>query len=140
MQNQDSPEAQGSPAEVVPTTPLGSYEFSAGENVLFKGLALRMSSLGFLLLVLAALDIPSLLNGNLTSAFMAVLFTVTGTWTFFTAYSVRSIVNTEGSDISHLMAALTSLLHLLTMGVILVVVLVGMSASGSVGNLLSRFL
>jgi hypothetical protein len=43
---------------------------------------------------------------------------------------VRSIVDTEGSDISHLMVALTSLRNLMTMGVILVVVLVGLAVSG----------
>ena len=117
MEHQDSAET------VAPPTPGGPYEFTSKDNLLFKGLAVRMSSLGFFLLVLAALDMPALLRGEVESALVALLLAVTGTWSFFTANAVRNIVETEGSDISHLFVALKSLLHLLTIGVILVLVL-----------------
>ncbi len=139
MQDQDSPEPAGPAPPVDRTPPTEPYEFSDEDNVLFKGLAIRMSSLGFLLLILAALDMPSLLRGEGRAALMATLFAVTGAWSFYTAYSVRSIVETEGSDISHLMAALTSLLPLLTMGVVVVLILVVLATSGTLVSLYDRF-
>lgn len=122
MENQDSAETAGTPA------PGGPYEFSDEDNVLFKGLAWRMSVLGFFLLVLATLNMPALLAMDGVATALAWLFTVTGAWSFFTAYSVRGIAQTEGHDISHLMKALNSVRHLLTLGVVLVVVLVSVAA------------
>ena len=60
MENQDSAEAQDSTetqdateADALPE-PGGAYEFSDEDNVLFKGLATRMTALGFFLIALAA--------------------------------------------------------------------------------------
>ena len=50
--------------------------------------------------------------------------------TWGTASSLRRIVDTEGSDISHLMAALGSLHNLLTLAVVLVTILLAVGASG----------
>ena len=47
---------------------------------------------------------------------------------YYTAYSVRSIVETEGKDISHLMLALGSLRRLLTLAVLLVLILLVLDA------------
>ncbi len=124
MANKDSTETVG------PPTPGAPYEFSDEDNVLFKGLALRMSSLGFFLLVLAALDMPALLRAEGRAVVVAILYMVTGAWSFLTAYSIRSIVETEGSDISHLLSALKSLRHLLTLAVVLVMILLALAAKG----------
>ncbi len=132
MENQDSTETVG------PPTPGGSYEFSDEDNALFKGLALRMSSLGFFLLVLAALDMPALLRAEGRAVVVAILYTVTGAWSFYTAYSVRSIVGTEGSDIPHLLSALKSLRHLLTLAVVLVVILLALAAKGLLVTVINR--
>ena len=113
----------------------GPYEFSDEGNTLFGGLALRMSSLGVFLLILALLDTPSILSGDGTATILAILYTVTGAWSFYTAYSVRSIVTTEGSDISHLMVALKSLRGLLTLTVVLVLILLVLGAGGYVVSL-----
>ena len=131
MENQESAENtanQDSAETVAHEASDGPYEFSDADNVLFKGLALRMSALGFFLLVLATLDMPALLRGDRTAAVVAFLYVVTGAWSFFTAYSVRSIVETEGKDISHLMLALKSLRRLLTLAVLLVVTLLALDA------------
>lgn len=134
MENQDSTEAKDSTetrdateADGLPE-PGGAYEFSDADNVLFKGLAARMTVLGFFLIALAALDMPALLRGEGMAALFAFLFTVTGAWTFYTAYSVRSIAETEGNDISHLMFALGSLRRLLSLAVVLVLILLTVDA------------
>ena len=134
IENQDSPEAQDSTeaqdssgADSSPE-PGGPYEFSDEDNILFKGLATRMTALGFFLIALAALDMPALLRGEGMAALFAFLFSVTGAWSFYTAYSVRSTVETEGDDISHLMFALGSVRHLLSLAVVLVLILLVLDA------------
>ena len=87
-----------------------------------------MTALGFFLIALAALDMPALLRGEGMAALFAFLFAVTGAWTFYTAYSVRSIAETEGNDISHLMFALGSLRRLLSLAVVLVLILLTVDA------------
>jgi len=97
-----------------------------------------MSALGFFLVVLALLDAPTLLNGDRRATLLAILYTVTGTWSFYTAYSVRSIVNTEGSDISHLMVALKSLRKLLTLTPVLVLILLILSSRAHLTTLFAE--
>ena len=133
MENQDSTEADTVAALG------GPYEFSDEDNVLFKGLAARMTALGFFLIALAALDMPALLRGERMAALFAVLFSVTGAWTFHTAYSVRSIAETEGQDISHLMYALRSMRNLLSVAVVLVLVLLTFDARELLASVFERF-
>jgi len=86
MENRDSAENTAnldSPETAALEAPGGPYEFSDADNVLLKGLALRMSALGFFLLVLATLDMPALLRGDGTAALVAFLYAITGAWTFY---------------------------------------------------------
>ena len=132
MENQDQTE------DATSSEGGGPYEFSEGDNLLFKGLALRMTALGFFLLVLATLGMPSLLSGDRLATVVALLYLVTGVWSFLTAYSVRSIVETEGNDISHLMLALRSLRRLLSLAVVLVLILLTLDARELLVNTFNR--
>ena len=136
---QDSTQNQDSTATDTVAASGGPYEFSDEDNVLFKGLAARMTALGFFLIALAALDMPALLRGERMAALFAVLFLVTGAWTFHTAYSVRSIAETEGQDISHLMYALRSMRNLLSLAVVLVLVLLTFDARELLASVFDRF-
>ncbi len=124
MEDVTSMEAAGTPATG------GGYEFSPEDDDLFKGLSNRMRYLAVLLVILALLGIPAILGGGGYTALVTLLYTVTGVLTFGVARSLRRIVTTEGSDISHLMSALGSLNNLLTFVVILVTILLTVGAGG----------
>lgn len=64
---------------------------------------------------------------------------MTGAWTFSTAYSVRSIVETEGQDISHLMFALRSMRNLLSLAVVLVLFLLTFDARELLTSVFGEF-
>ncbi len=124
MEDVTSMEAAGTPATG------GGYECSPEDDDLFKGLSNRMRYLAVLLVILALLGIPAILGGGGYTALVTLLYTVTGVLTFGVARSLRRIVTTEGSDISHLMSALGSLNNLLTFVVILVTILLTVGAGG----------
>ena len=110
--------------------PGGPYEFSSEDTALFGALTRWMRFLALLLIILALLKASSILRGDVTAALVMILYTVTGAWTFRTARSFRRIVDSEGSDISHLMAALGGLNDVLTVAVVLVTILLALGTGG----------
>ena len=82
------------------------YEFDEGENAVFSSLASGMKFVGVVLMILGALSILSALAGNFGAAVNGVIYLLIGIWTRSAANSIRAIVDTEGSDIMHLMNAM----------------------------------
>jgi hypothetical protein len=95
-----------------PTRP--QYEFDPEQNALIGSLAAKMRFVG---LVLIALGVLALLgsaatfrdvrDGNLI--IFGLLQVIIGVWTRSAASSFRQVVETKGSDITHLMDALDDL-------------------------------
>ncbi len=87
------------------------YEFKPGENKIIGQLASKMNFVGLFLLavgvlviahgVIVAVHYGPIISGTLTA--------VVGIWTQRASVSFRSVVQTEGRDISHLMRALEDL-------------------------------
>lgn len=106
---QNPPGAPESPAEERPSA--GTYEFNQAENRVFAGLARRMRFVG---LIITAIGGFSLVAGfstqiSLTQVIAAVVYLLIGAFTVSAATEFRRVVQTQGSDISHLMEALSSL-------------------------------
>src|SRR5581483_3499046 len=103
---------------VPPTRPkhrAGSYEFSADQNKLLSILSSKMTFVGLFglaigILVIIAGVIHRRPGAILSGAFYAVF----GIWTHRAGVSLRHIVDTEGSDIQHLMYAIEDLRKLYT--------------------------
>jgi cell division protein FtsL len=100
----------GAPANSVRATEK-QYEFKPGENKIIGELASRMNFVGLFLLAVGILVIAHgvvvavhwgpIISGTLTC--------VVGIWTQRASVSFRSVVQTQGCDISHLMRALEDL-------------------------------
>ena len=113
------------------------YEFSSMQNSTIQTLADRMKAIGILFLVFAGFaaiggffvlfkSIPSAV-----SAFLEVaLFGFVGLWTYRGAAAFHLIVQTRGSDISHLMDALEDLRKIYNLQFWLMVVILGLMALG----------
>jgi hypothetical protein len=91
------------------------YEFNQGENAVFSSLASGMKFVGIALMVLGALSILLALAGDFGAAVSGVIYLLIGIWTRSAANSIRAIVDTEGSDIMHLMNAMGDLKKLYTL-------------------------
>ena len=106
---------------------LPQYEFSAEENSLVAQLAKKLGCVGFFMLVLGSIYafsaiVPAIPTGPVNLNTMAIpaiflvifgsvalVFLATGGAMRGAARSFNQIADTQGSDISHLMAALTKL-------------------------------
>jgi hypothetical protein len=86
------------------------YEFKASENRIIGQLAWKMNFVGLFLLanglLIIAIGIGVFHAGPIISG---TLTCVVGLWTQRASVSFRSVVDTEGHDISHLMKALDDL-------------------------------
>jgi hypothetical protein len=91
------------------------YEFDSGENTIFQDLAAKMNFVAYAMIILGVLSSLSALTGDWSTAVMGVCYIFTGLWTRSAARSFRKIVHTEGSDINHLMGAMTDLTKLYTL-------------------------
>lgn len=107
--------------------PGNGYEFTGEQNRVIRSLARKMQAVGIFMLVLGALA----LAGFVASLFgtpagvwipVAVFFALIGVWTVRAGREFRQVVETEGSDISHLMTALTELKKFYTLNFWLFVV------------------
>lgn len=107
-----------------------AYEYTAEQNQLIADLARKMLGVGVFLALIGAVT----LIAGLTSAwrarvdvavilFLAAAFLlIVATWTILAARSFRKIVDTEGHDIDHTMAALAQLRRFYTLHFWLIVV------------------
>jgi hypothetical protein len=85
------------------------YEFNQGENAVFSTLASSMKFVAIALMVLGALSILLVLTGDFSTLVSGVVYIFIGIWTRSAANSIRAVVDTEGSDIMHLMNAMGDL-------------------------------
>ena len=101
----------------------GGYEFDAEQNELIADLARKMLGVGTFLFLIGALallgavasGLGSRLDAAVVLVFAAAFFLAVASWTTAAAKSFRKIVETEGSDIPHTMAALAQLRRFYTL-------------------------
>ena len=103
------------------------YEFSDAQNEVMLDLARKMQGVGIFMLVLGTLALIGFVVSLFAEPqgvwiFVAAFFLVIGVWTVRAAREFRQVVTTEGSDISHLMTALTELKKFYTLNFWLFVV------------------
>lgn len=95
------------------------YEFTGSQNELIEDLAARMNFVGILMIIGAILSLvaslATLLMGetkgvfDLSAVVQAAFLFITGWWTRNAAQSFNRVVNTTGSDIENILAALGEL-------------------------------
>jgi disulfide bond formation protein DsbB len=107
-----------------------AYEFDARQNELVGTLATRMRWVAYFLLVAGALvgvaGMGSLAEGGILGIIQAGFMIIIGVWTKRAAAAFDGIVQTEGSDIPNLMAALGELKKLYTMQFWVVALAIGL--------------
>ena len=107
-----------------------AYEFDDGQNELIGKLAHRMQWVAYFLLVAGALTgalgLGTVAEGGIVHAIQAGFMIVVGVWTRRAAVAFEGIVQTEGSDISNLMAALAELKKLYTLQFWVIAVAIGL--------------
>jgi hypothetical protein len=111
MNTSDSPLTRAEPVA-------DPYEFTAEQNAIVAALGTKMQFVG---LVVLALGVVAVLTGFSRSKYDArpilagVLYALIGFWTSRAGSQFRSIADTRGHDVSHLMAALVDLRKLYTL-------------------------
>ncbi len=110
-----------SPAAAAAAVP-NQYEFSYSENAVLGNLGSKMSVVGLFMLGIGLFFFVSGIvrwtqshDLDVGLLFLSLLFIVVGIWTHRAGREFRSVAETEGKDISHLMGALTNLLKLYTL-------------------------
>ena len=107
-----------------------NYEFTAEQNHLIADLAKKMLCLGIFLLLTGALALAgccasawsSRADAAVVLVLAAAFFLAIGSWTVAASGSFRRIVETEGHDIPHTMAALAQLRRFYTLHFWLIIV------------------
>jgi hypothetical protein len=104
------------PSSVNPSVAVREYEFDEYENVVIEKLSSRLALLSYSVMtvialrllvgVLAARHSPAALGGAVIEG---LLFAVFAASMLRASRSLKSVVRTEGDDVSHLMSALGSL-------------------------------
>lgn len=118
-----------------------NYEFDRQQNRIIADLAKKMTGVGLFLIIAgvtlllaAAVGARSEQVANLwILALAGAFFVITGTFTFRGGRSFRRIVDSEGNDIAHTMAALTQLDRFFTVNFWLVFAFVLLVISALVG-------
>lgn len=112
-----------------------AYEFTPTQNLTLQVLSHRMKFIGLLYLVFAGIVGIAGISMLLTSlaqalaAFLEVVFfAFLGLWTYRGAAAFRLIVETRGSDISHLMDALENLRRIYNLQFWLMIGMLGLIA------------
>ena len=109
------------PASVAPA---GSpqYEFTYSENSIIANLGSKMSFVGLFMLGIGLFFFASVIirwvqshHLEVALLFLTLLFIVVGIWTHRAGREFRSVAESHGKDISHLMRALENLLKLYTL-------------------------
>jgi hypothetical protein len=112
MSQGDAPAAAGSVPATTASESSPQYEFTPGQNVTIGELAAKMRFVGFFLILGGVLQCLSVLAGHLGGLISGLVYIFLGVWTRNAAASFQKIVDTEGSDITHLMSALNDLLRM----------------------------
>jgi hypothetical protein len=102
-----------------------SYEFTADQNHLIGTLASRMKFVAIFLIVLGCImGLAGLfsLPAGVVYLVIAAIYIIIGIWTIGAANAFKKIVDTEASDISHLMNALNELKKLYTLQYVLSII------------------
>src|SRR5271157_786766 len=104
--------------------PAGSpqYEFTDSENSIIGNLGSKMSFVGLFMLGIGLFFFASVIirwvqshHLEVALLFLTLLFIVVGIWTHRAGREFRSVAESHGKDISHLMGALENLLKLYTL-------------------------
>lgn len=103
----------------VPPAGSSQYEFSYSENSIISNLGSKMSFVGLFMLGIGLFFFVSVIIRWVQThylevglLFLTLLFFVVGIWTHRAGREFRSVAETQGKDISHLMGALENLLKL----------------------------
>ena len=115
-----------------PGSSFREYEFNAQQNALFRRLATTMKFVGYAFIASAAMyaipTIVTLYSNDVVVALVKVgqvgLIVAAGVWTTRAAANMKSIVETEGNDMEHLMQAMGELNKLFTLGMVLIVIMI----------------
>lgn len=102
-----------------------TYEFTTDQNQLIGTLAGRMKFVAIFFIVLGCImGLAGLFNlpAGIVYLVMAAIYIIIGIWTIGASNSFKKIVETEASDISHLMNALNELKKLYTLQYVLVII------------------
>jgi hypothetical protein len=98
------------------------FEFSQSENTVVGNLGSKMSFVGLFMLGIGLFFFSSGVvrwaqrhDLDVSLLFLSLLFIVVGIWTHRAGREFRSVAETQGRDISHLMTALSNLLKLYTL-------------------------
>ena len=94
---------------------MDNYEFSEPQNTQFSKLAASMTFVGTAMIVLGAFSGITIFFGSIQNILTAAFYIFIGIWTRNAGQAFQSIVDTEGSDISHLMSAIGNLEKLFTL-------------------------
>lgn len=111
------------PSSVEPAAPAvagsSKYEFCESENAVVGSLGSKMSFVGLFMLGIGLSFVISAIvhwqrrrELELGLLFLTLLFMVFGIWTHRAGREFQKVAGTEGSDVSHLMLALTNLRRL----------------------------
>lgn len=124
----------------------GEYEFGAEEEEEFSTLSSAMKFVGIAQIVFGLVRaVGGAVQGgagNIAGGIVsAIVIALIGIWTVRAASSVQKIVDTEGSDVSHLMDAVGELTKLYSLqrlliiiGIALLILLVGLGAAGALAG------
>ncbi len=112
------------PPPPTPANPPNSsqYVFSYSENLIIANLGSKMSFVGLFMLGIGLFFFSSVIirwvqtrHLEVGLLFLTLLFIVVGIWTHRAGRDFRSVAQTHGKDVSHLMNALENLLKLYTL-------------------------
>lgn len=109
----------------------GEYEFGADEEEEFASLSSAMKFVGIAQIVLAGVrGVGGFVQGgagNIVGGLVtAAVFVFIGIWTVRAANSVQKIVDTQGSDVSHLMDAVGELTKLYSLQRLLIIIAIAL--------------
>ncbi len=108
----------------------GQHEFSSEHNVIFSKLATAMKFVGIFQIVLGVLCMLALFSGDVGAIIQGVVtgvvYILVGILLARASNHLRKIVDTEGSDIDHLMNAMgdISILYNVSMYIVIVAIVV----------------
>ena len=127
------------------TTP-AQYEFSPDQNDIITRLSGSMRELGLFMQVIGGLygigalftmgdafDDAKAIGGLLVMALTCAFYFLIGTWTSRAAKSFKSVVETTGNDVGHLMSALDQLRKLYKLIVTVLRIMIGVAIIGMNG-------
>lgn len=107
------------PSPLPPASPAREHEFGGGESAVIGGLGVKMSRVGLFMVGIGLCFVISTIQRwsrfhemDVGLIFLTLLFIIFGVWTHRAGREFRSVSTSKGKDVSHLMAAMMSLLKL----------------------------